>query len=84
MARAVGLFDVANGLTVRRNPREVAFPNLDLTAHLYRTPDGEWLGFDTTVTFGPAGLGLTSTVLHDERGPIGTIAQSLVVRPRVG
>ncbi len=83
-ARGVGLFDIANGLTVRRDPREVAFPNLDLTAHLYRTPDGGWLGFDTTVTFGPSGVGLTSAVLHDERGPVGTISQSLVVRPRVG
>jgi hypothetical protein len=79
-ARAAGLLDLANGLTVRRDPREVAFPNLDLVAHLYRTPEGEWLGFDTTVTFGPTGLGLTSTVLHDERGPVGTVAQSLVVR----
>ncbi|KRF34481.1 thioesterase family protein [Nocardioides sp. Soil805] len=80
-ARAAGLLDIANGMTVRADPREVAFPNLDLTAHLFRPPAPGWLGFDTTVSFGPAGHGLTSTVLHDESGPLGTIAQSLTVRP---
>ena len=43
-----------------RGPREVAFPNLDLTAHLSAAPPG-WLGFDTTVTFGCNGIGVTST-----------------------
>jgi Thioesterase-like superfamily len=80
-ARAAGLFDIANGMTVRADPRAVAFPNVDLTAHLFREPRGDWLGFDTTVTFGPTGLGLTSSVLHDEVGPYGTLAQMLTVRP---
>jgi Thioesterase-like superfamily len=82
LARAAGLFDIANGMTVRASPDEVAFPNVDLTAHLFRSPCGEWLGFDTTVSFGPGGLGLTSSVLHDEQGPVGTLSQILTVRPR--
>lgn len=80
-ARAIGLVDIANGMTVRADPREVLFPNLDLTAHLFRQPEEGWVGFDTTVTFGPTGQGLTSSVLHDEHGPIGTLAQILTVRP---
>ena len=80
-ARAAGLFDIANGMTVRVHPNDVAFPNIDLTAHLFARPRGEWLGFDTTVTFGRDGIGLTSSVLHDETGPIGTVAQILTVRP---
>jgi hypothetical protein len=83
-ARAAGLLDIANGMTVRADPDEVAFPNVDLTAHLFRPPLEGWLGFDTTVSFGPAGHGLTGTVLHDEAGPVGTIAQALTVRPRSG
>lgn len=82
LARAAGLFDIANGMTVRVSPQEVAFPNLDLTAHLFAQPRGEWIGFDTTVSFGATGIGLTSSVLHDEGGPIGTMAQILTVRPR--
>ncbi len=81
-ASAAGLFDVANGMTVRVDPARVAFPNVDLTAHLFRQPCGEWIGFDTTVSFGPGGLGLTSSVLHDEQGPFGTLSQILTVRPR--
>lgn len=68
-------------MAVRADPSTVAFPNLDLTAHLFGMPEGEWLGFDTSVSFGQQGLGLTSTVLHDARGPIGTLAQALTVRP---
>lgn len=80
-ARAASLFDIANGMATRANPQDIAFPNLDLTAHLFGMPQGEWLGFDTSVSFGGGGLGLTSSILHNENGPIGTIAQSLTVRP---
>jgi hypothetical protein len=81
VAAVAGLLDIANGMTVRRDPRSVAFPNVDLTAHLFREPRGSWLGFDTTVSFGADGLGLTSSVVHDEVGPVGTSAQLLTVRP---
>jgi Thioesterase-like superfamily len=82
LASAAGLLDIANGMTVRVSPRRVAFPNIDLTAHLFAEPRGDWVGFDTTVSFGPSGLGLTSSVLHDTTGPIGTMSQTLTVRPR--
>jgi hypothetical protein len=81
LARAAGLFDIENGMTVRADPNKVAFPNVDLTAHLFDEPRGDWLGFDTTVTFGPTGVGLTSSVLHDAIGPIGTLDQILTLRP---
>ncbi|UJP10004.1 thioesterase family protein [Microbacterium sp. KUDC0406] len=80
-ARMLGLVDIANGLTPRVSPSEVAFPNLDLSAHLLREPVGDWLGFDTTMSIGPGGLGVTHTVLHDDEGPIGTSVQELTVRP---
>lgn len=82
VSRVAGLLDISNGMAVRADPSDVAFPNLDLTAHVFREPVGDWLGFDTTVTFGPDGVGLTSNVLHDERGPFGTSNQILTVRPR--
>ncbi|KGN37718.1 thioesterase family protein [Knoellia subterranea] len=82
-AAAIGLFDIANGMTVREDPTKVAFPNLDLTAHLVRAPRPGWIGFDTSVTFGDNGIGLTSSILHDENGPIGTLNQILTVRPNV-
>lgn len=81
LARTAGLLDIANGMTVRVAPSEVAFPNLDLTAHFFEEPRGEWVGFDTSVSFGADGLGLTSSTIHDEDGPVGTVAQILTVRP---
>lgn len=81
VAATAGLLDIANGMTVRADPRAVAFPNVDLTAHLIAEPRGDWLGFDTTVSFGADGLGLTHSVIHDETGPIGTSSQALTVRP---
>ena len=82
LARAAGLFDMANGMTPRVPSSRLAFPNVDLAAHLFASPQGEWLGFDTAVTFGAHGIGLTTSTIHDLRGPIGTIAQCLTVRPR--
>lgn len=81
LARMAALFDIANGMAIRADPEQVHYPNIDLTAHLVRPPRGEWLGYDTRVTFGPGGLGLTSSVIHDEAGPLGTVSQSLTVRP---
>ncbi|MCW2665163.1 MAG: hypothetical protein JWN57_125 [Frankiales bacterium] len=81
LARAAGLIDIANGMTVRVSPRALAFPNVDLTAHLFGEPRGDWVGFDTTVSFGSGGLGVTSSVLHDEQGPFGVLAQALTLRP---
>ncbi len=80
--RAAALFDLANGMTVRADPREVVFLNVDLSAHLLDAPDGEWLGFDTTVSFGDGGLGITASTIHGVRGAIGTVSQMLTVRPR--
>lgn len=81
LAAAAGLFDIANGMTVPVSPQRAAFPNIDLTAHLHRAPSGRWLGFDTTVTVGSGGLGLTASTLYDGDGPFGTMSQCLTVRP---
>lgn len=81
LATAAGLFDIANGMTVRIDPSVVAFPNIDLTAHLFARPRGDWIGFDTVVSFGSGGLGLTSSTIHDSGGPIGTVSQMLTLRP---
>lgn len=81
LASYLALVDTANGIAVRQPPTEWMFPNVDLTVHLHRPPRGDWTGLDTTVTFGPSGQGLTSTVLHDVDGPVGHAQQILTVRP---
>lgn len=83
-ARAAGLLDLANGMTPRAGPDLLTFPNVDLTAHFFAEPAGEWLGFDTSVSFGAGGVGVTSSVLHGAAGPIGTVSQILTLRRRTG
>ncbi|WP_426995986.1 thioesterase family protein [Pseudarthrobacter sp. N5] len=82
MARLMGLVDTANGIAARVTPGKdsYAFPNLDLQIHMYRRPQGEWLGLDNAVSFGADGIGLTSTVLHDLAGPFGRAEQILTLR----
>jgi hypothetical protein len=70
-----------NGVAVRTDPGSVAFPNTDLTIHLFRHPHGEWLGLDVEVSFGPDGAGVTSAALHDEAGPFGRSLQVVTIRP---
>ena len=82
LASYIALVDTANGIAVREAPTAWMFPNVDLTLHLHRQPEGRWTGLDTTVTFGPTGQGVTSTVLHDVNGPVGHAQQMLTVRPR--
>ncbi len=80
LAGFVGLLDIANGMMTRAHPRKVFYPNVDLTLHLFSQPEGEWMGMDTSVTFGAGGTGVTSSVVHDENGPVGVMAQMLTVR----
>ncbi|MGY0017608.1 thioesterase family protein [Streptomyces sp. YJ-C3] len=84
LASYLALVDTANGIAVQQDPAAWMFPNLDLTIHLHRQPRGPWTGLDTTVTFGPTGQGLTSSVLHDTDGPVGRAEQILTVRPLQG
>ncbi|MCZ2402059.1 thioesterase family protein [Paenarthrobacter sp. Z7-10] len=82
LVRLMGLVDTANGLAARvpPGPGSYMFPNVDLSVHLHRDPVGDWLGVDTSVTFGTDGIGLTSSVLHDVQGPFGRAAQILTIR----
>ena len=83
LVRLVGMVDTANGVAAREHPGPGGwmFPNVDLSVHLFREPVGEWLGLDTSVTFGSDGIGMTASVLNDEVGPFGRSAQILTVRP---
>src|SRR5690606_6865614 len=46
-ANILRLIDVANGVAARVSPEDVAYPNLDLTAYLFRQPQGDLAGLDT-------------------------------------
>lgn len=75
------LADFGNGVgQLRVNPRTGSI-NADVNLHLHRLPQGEWIGFDAVSRMEEDGVGLAETVLHDRRGPIGRVLQSLMVMP---
>jgi hypothetical protein len=74
--------DSASGVSSRVDIREWYSINTDLTVHLHREPVGEWYGLDAQTVIGPSGVGVATSVLHDEQGPVGRTTQSLFVRKR--
>jgi hypothetical protein len=56
--------------------------NPELTVHLHREAEGEWICLDAQTAISPGGTGLATSVLSDLHGPVGVGAQSLLVAPR--
>lgn len=82
LQRLIVTADCANGLAAPLDTREWLFVNTELTVHLHRAPEGEWIGADATTVVGPDGLGTCSATLFDAQGHVGRIAQALTVRAR--
>jgi hypothetical protein len=55
-----------------------------LAVHVFRVPDGEWVGIRAETSYGPDGIGTTIGTLFDEQGAVGAIQQSVLVRRRAG
>lgn len=80
--RVMAAADFGNGISWTLPPDRFTFVNTDLTVHLHRAPVGDWVGVDATTVMQPHGVGLTTSRLVDEAGPIGVAMQGLVVRSR--
>ena len=81
-ARVAAAADFGNGVSRVVDFDRFLFVNTDLTIHLHREPQGEWVLLDSRTWLERAGLGLAHSRLHDERGPLGLAAQSLFVEAR--
>lgn len=80
--RVVAAADSGSGVSAMLDWSRWNFLNVDLTVHLLRPPDGEWVCLDSHTQIDSDGVGLAATTLWDERGRIGSGAQSLFVSPR--
>jgi len=58
------------------------FINPELTVHVQREAQGEWISLDAETTIVHGGAGLARSVLCDDDGPVAYGAQSLLVTPR--
>ena len=63
-------------------PPPWGFPNIDVTVHVSRPPEGAWVGVEPSSDRRREGLGLTESRLYDETGPLGRACQTVVVTPR--
>jgi hypothetical protein len=80
--RAVAAADFGNGIGAELGFATHLFVNTDLSVHLFREPQGEWIAVAARTEHGPEGTALARSTLHDTAGPIGTAAQSLYVAAR--
>jgi hypothetical protein len=82
LARVLVAADSGNGISWVLPFDAYVFINTELTIHLARMPEGEWVCLDARSSIGPEGVGLAESTLWDQRGRIGQGAQSLVVGRR--
>ena len=80
LQRVLVAADGGNGVSAPLDWAGYIFINTDLTVHLLRPPEGEWVCLDSVTHVD--GIGMTDTALWDERGRIGRAAQTLLVRER--
>lgn len=74
--------DVGNGISAVLDFRRFVFINVDLTVHLERMPEGEWVAVDAVTLPQPNGIGTAESVLSDRRGRIGRAVQTLLIDER--
>jgi acyl-Coa thioesterase superfamily protein/acyl-CoA thioesterase superfamily protein len=82
LVRVLIVADSGNGVSAALDWRRFLFINVDLSVHLHRMPAGEWICLDSVTRPEPDGVGQTDTTLFDERGRIGSAAQTLLVAER--
>ena len=80
LERLMVVADVGNGVSAVLDWREYLFINTELTVHLLRPPEGDWVGVDAVTHVD--GVGLAESTLWDEHGRLGRGAQTLLVRGR--
>jgi hypothetical protein len=81
LCRTLVAADSGNGISGELDMSRYRYTNADLTVHLRRPPLGEWVGLRSRTTLDQAGIGLTDTLLMDEKSMIGRAAQTLFVTP---
>ena len=83
LQRVLVAADSGNGVSASLDYHRFVFINTDLTVHLHRVPETEWVCLDAATRLDSTGVGMSDILLWGERGRIGRAAQTLLVRERV-
>jgi hypothetical protein len=82
LQRTLVIADVGNGISAVLDWRRYLFINVDLSVHLERMPEGEWVCVDAVTRPQPNGVGSAESELSDRRGRIGRGVQTLLFAER--
>ena len=79
LMRTVAFADFANGVSRVLSSDDFVFLNPELSIHLHRYPETEWVCLRSRTDAEPSGVALAQSELFDERGALGHGLQSLYV-----
>lgn len=83
LQRVAAAADFGNGVSGSLPFDQFTYINPDLTIHLIRPPEGEWIGMRTASYYGressSSGSGLAESALYDQHGRLGRSVQSLFI-----
>jgi hypothetical protein len=82
LTRLAATSDFGSPLGHIRPSENAGFINADISIHIHRLPEGEWICLEAEGTAQPSGLGLVETRVHDVHGPIGRVCQAIMLNPR--
>ncbi len=82
LQRTLVAADVGNGISAVLDWSRFVFINVDLSVHLERMPEGEWVCVDAVTLPQRNGIGTAESVLSDERGRVGRAVQTLLIAER--
>jgi hypothetical protein len=77
LQRLVATADFCNGVSRALDYKTWVFMNPDLTVHVARYPDSEWIALAAVSSYGQLGRGLATGTLWDTSGWLGRSTQSL-------
>lgn len=77
LQRLVATADFCNGVSRALDYNEWVFMNPDLTVHVSRYPESQWIALAAESTYGHQGRGLATGTLWDTSGWLGRSTQSL-------
>lgn len=79
LVRVAAAADFPNGISGPLPFEDWLYINPDLTVHLHRLPEGEWVGLDASCRVQSTGVGTSTADLFDESGHLGHSHQSLLI-----
>ena len=82
LQRVAAAGDFGNGISATLPWDGYLFINPDLTLYIERPPLGEWICLEAQTRIAPGGIGVSESVLYDERGRVGRATQALLVGRR--